>query len=215
MREERLGGLLYRWREDCFPLGEDSLALGAFATLRRGERVCDLGCGCGLLGLLLFRREPTVELLGVELFPPAAALAEENWRRSGVKGHVSAGDLRRREDLPPPGSCHGVICNPPYYAAGTGGVGRQGRSEESCTLEEVCAAAAWCLKNGGRLALVYPPTRLSELFCSLTAHSLEPKRLQFIRPSAAYPPSAALVECVKGGGRGLSVLPDRWKERGG
>ena len=50
---ERLGPYVYRQSDTCFPLGGDSLALAAFASVRRGDRVCDLGCGAGAL-LLLF-----------------------------------------------------------------------------------------------------------------------------------------------------------------
>ena len=42
-RTERLGRYTLVQTADCFPLGGDTLALGDFATLRRGWRVCDLG----------------------------------------------------------------------------------------------------------------------------------------------------------------------------
>ena len=62
--EERLGRFRYRWTETCFPLGGDSLALGEFCTLRRGDSVLDLGCGAGLLLLLCARREEGLTLTG-------------------------------------------------------------------------------------------------------------------------------------------------------
>ena len=44
-------------QEDGLPkLGRDSLVLAEFATLRDGWKVCDLGCGVGVLGLLSFRQ---------------------------------------------------------------------------------------------------------------------------------------------------------------
>ena len=45
MSVESLGPYTLTLTEDCFPLGEDSLALASFATLRPGWPVCDLGCG--------------------------------------------------------------------------------------------------------------------------------------------------------------------------
>ena len=50
---ERLGPYVYRQSDTCFPLGADSLRLAAFATVRRGDKVCDLGRGAGALLLLL------------------------------------------------------------------------------------------------------------------------------------------------------------------
>ena len=54
-RAERLwpGGPRYIYDEQCFPPSTDSFLLGSFAAPRRDERVCDLGAGAGLLGLLL------------------------------------------------------------------------------------------------------------------------------------------------------------------
>ena len=62
---ERLGPYVYRQSDTCFPLGGDSLALAAFASVRRGDRVCDLGCGAGALLLLLAARVSPLALSGV------------------------------------------------------------------------------------------------------------------------------------------------------
>ena len=61
---ERLGPYVYRQSDTCFPLGGDSLALAAFASVRRGDRVCDLGCGAGAL---LQRDSLGIQLLGAAL----------------------------------------------------------------------------------------------------------------------------------------------------
>ena len=50
---EHLDHFTLSWPEGVFPLGQDALALGRFATVRSGWRVCDLGTGSGLLLLLL------------------------------------------------------------------------------------------------------------------------------------------------------------------
>ena len=99
-RTERLGSFLLEQPEGVFPLGEDALALGAFATARRGWRVCDLACGSGAAGLLLLEREAELTLTGVERDPAAAALAGENYALNGVRGRVLTGDLRDRSLLP-------------------------------------------------------------------------------------------------------------------
>ena len=62
---ERLGPYTLVQPEGVFPLGEDALALGEFAALRRGWRVCDLGTGSGVLLLALAGREPSLTLWGV------------------------------------------------------------------------------------------------------------------------------------------------------
>ena len=56
-----------------FPPGTDSFCLAYFARPSRGDTVCDLGSGIGLLGTLLLAREESLFIENVELSAPAAA----------------------------------------------------------------------------------------------------------------------------------------------
>ena len=71
---EQLGPYTLLQEDGVFPLGEDALALGAFATLKKGWHVCDLGTGSGCLLLMLAGREPSLSLDGVERDPRAAQI---------------------------------------------------------------------------------------------------------------------------------------------
>lgn len=209
-REERLGSYTLRQPEGVFPLGEDALALGAFATVRRGWRVCDLGTGSGVALLLLAGREPSLALFGVEREPVSAQAARENLAENGLAGEIWTGDWRQAPFAP--GTFDLVVSNPPYFAPGTGGDGGGARMEgEGDGLESLCRAAARLLKNGGRFALCCRPERLAGLFAALGGAGLEPKRLQFAAHSPAHRPYLALTEAVRQGRPGLEVLPPRFR----
>ena len=195
----RQGGPCFYFDTELFAPTTDSFALGWFAAPKRGERVCDLGSGTGLLGTLLLAREPSLTLFCVEQNAAANALAEKGFAENGWAERVTlrTGDLRESSALPAAGS-----------GASAAGEARQAAREEvGCTLADVCAAAARVLRWGGRFALVHRPERLSDLFCTLRAHGLEPKRLRFVASSAENAPSLALVEARRGGKAGLSVEP--------
>ena len=59
-RAERLwpDGPRYRYDEQCFPPSTDSFLLGGFASLRRGEKVCDLGAGRVCWGFCCWQGNP-------------------------------------------------------------------------------------------------------------------------------------------------------------
>lgn len=206
---ERLGPYLYRQSDRGFPLGQDTLLLARFATLRRGWRVCDLGCGAGALLLLLPGREPSLSLTGVELDGPEAALARQNLAENGLTGRIHTADLRRVREVLPAGGFDLVVSNPPYFPLGAGTSGGAARAEERCTLAQVCAAAGYLTRSGGRFALVHRPERLCALLDTLRQHGLEPKRLQLVQAGPEHPPSALLLEAVRQGKPGLEVLPAR------
>ncbi len=197
-----------------FALSTDSMVLADFAALKPGQRVCDLGCGCGALGLLLLAREESLDITGIELQPQAAQLARENAARNGLSQfHVLCGDLREYRALLPANGFDVVISNPPYYPAGQGARCKSealaiARSELFCPLPELLACAAWCLRFGGRFFLVHKPERLTDLLAGLRACRLEPKRLQFVRHHPAADVSLVLIEARAGAKAGLSLLPD-------
>lgn len=209
-RTERIGRFLLR-QDSALPLlGTDSLLLSRFCTLRRGFRVLDLGCGVGVLAVLLADREPSLTLDGVEQNPEAAALARRNLAENGLKGTIAAGDLRARQ-LFSEGHYDLIVSNPPYFPTGTGPAATRrcaaARGELDCTLEELCQAAAPRLKTGGRFALVHRSERLTDLLCALRAHRLEPKRLRLVQARPDKPPKLVLLEAVRQGAPGLVTEP--------
>ena len=89
------GGPVYG-QDPAAPLGTDSVLLADFVSLRGAERGIDLGCGAGILSLLLLCREEKLHMTGLELREEAAALARENLERNGLseRSRILTGDIR-------------------------------------------------------------------------------------------------------------------------
>lgn len=211
-RIERLwpGGLRYVYDVGCFPPSTDSFLLGGFPCLRRGETVCDLGAGAGLLSLLLLAREPSLRVTALEQDSHACAMLRRNAAENGLTLHVVEGDLRDTAAMAP-GQFRLVVSNPPYFAPHTGAVADgsrgQARAELTADIDDVCAAAERLLQWGGRFCVVYRPERLAALLTAAVRHHLEPKRLRFVQKDAFSAPSLLLLECRRGGNPALTVEP--------
>ena len=67
-----------------FALGTDSVLLADFAADRRVRRFADLGCGAGVLTVLLLHALPQAAAVGVELQPDAAQLCRDNLTVNGL-----------------------------------------------------------------------------------------------------------------------------------
>ena len=204
------GGPVYR--AAGFPISTDSVLLSAFARLQGAPRCADLGCGAGLLLVLLGSRCPAARLTGVELNADAAEVARQNLAANGHSAHILTGDLRQHRALLPAGGFDLVIANPPYYPVASGAAAADSaraaaRSERTCTLQQLCAAAAWLCRTGGAFCLVHKPERLSELCVCMTQAGLEPKRLRFVCSRAGAAPSLILMEGRRGAKPGLTVQP--------
>ena len=205
------GGFTFTFDSESVKPSTDSFLLGAFSTLRRGERVCDLGAGIGLLGLLLMAREPSLSVTNIELHEEACALARRNAEANGLDTATLCADLRDDKAMPSAGSFDLVITNPPYFAPNSGlqaeGSRGEARCEQTATLEDVVRCGARLLRSGGRLAMVYRTERLAELLQTVQRCHLEPKRLRFIQHRVDTAPSLLLLECRKDGRPGLTAEP--------
>lgn len=204
------GGPSFYFDTELFPPSTDSFALGYFAAPKSGSKVCDLGCGTGLLGALLMARNAGLTLHNVELQERALALAGRTFAENGWQAEIALGDLRDAAVLPAAGTMDYAVSNPPYFRAGSGASApepsrQSAREESNCTIADVCTAAARVLRWGGSFAVVYRPERLVDLLVSLRAHGMEPKRLRFVQTKDV--PSLVLVESRRGGKPGLTVEP--------
>jgi len=197
-----------------FKLGTDSVLLADFIKLSGAKRGIDLGCASGAISLLLLSRLEKLHMTGLEIVPEAAELARENMAANGLteRSDIICGDIKEHRSLFKTGSFDLVAANPPYFPLERGfqspDEGRAGaRGESLCSLEDICAAASFLLKTGGSFCLVHKPERLSELFCTMTKHGLEPKRLRMVCHRADSAPNLVLVEGRRGGRPGLKAEP--------
>ena len=205
------GGPLF---QDAAPMRvtTDSVLLADFAAVRGGEKGADLGCGSGLLMVLLLRRESGLQMTGFEIQPEALRLAEENLRINGLleRAELVCGDLRETVKRLPNGGFDFVISNPPYFLPESGrmppdGARETARGETALKLPELCAAASRLCRSGGRIFLCHRPERLVSLLQEMRAHHLEPKRIRFVHHDLHAPASLLLLEGRKDGKPGLSV----------
>ena len=206
-------GPIYRYR--AHPPCTDSLLLADFAETA-GVRSCiDLGCGEGLLMLLLCARSPELRIDGVELCEENAALCRRNMADNALSGRVNVihGDLRLCTNTLPSGAYDLIISNPPYFPAGGGysspdAIRSAAREEHGLTPADLCAAAARLCRNGGRFVVVYRSDRLTDLICAMRSAHLEPKRMRFVAHSVEAKPGLVLVEaCRNARPGGLVCLP--------
>ena len=111
------GGFRFVWEDSLFRPSTDSFLLSSLPRLRPGLRVCDLGCGTGLLALLLLQRQRALQVTGMDIQPAAIALAEQAVEENGLTDHLSflCADLRQTRQHFVTGSFDLVVCNPPYY----------------------------------------------------------------------------------------------------
>ena len=196
--------------DKAFCFGIDALLLAAFARMKKGDRVFDLGCGNGILELLLCDRAKELKsahgaadchFTGLEVQPKAAEMARESVRLNSLERQIEIveGDIKSVRESFPAQAADLVISNPPYMkpsAAKENSTDEKtiARHEVLCSLDDVIAAARWLLKSSGAFYMIHRPYRLSEIFSSLEKHRLTPRRMQLVYPKIEQAPEMVLIE---------------------
>lgn len=201
-------------REDEFRFSLDAVLLANFATVRGDSRAVDMGTGTGAVGLFLLSRG-VATVSGLELNPCLAGMAARTATLNSLSDRMQiiCGDVKQIKSNYFAGAVDLVTANPPYRLPSSGQISPKtgvamARHETAAGLREFVQAAAFLLRNRGRLAMIHLPERLTDICIEMRNAGLEPKRLRFVHPFSDRAPRMVLIESVKSGAHaGLSVMP--------
>ncbi len=196
--------------DPIFKITTDSVLLAHFAGGKPFSRCMDLGCGGGLLSVLLHERFPEAAFDSVDIRPDAVEACLKNYDANGVYGEVVCADLRQYRTIGGQGEYDLVVCNPPYYYAGkpSPDPDRAAARDGALSPAQFSGAASYLLRRGGEFCLVHKPEFLTDIFAAMRLADIEPKRLRFVTHKADSAPSLALISGRRGGRPGLTALPN-------
>lgn len=197
----------------------DAVLLADFADIGPGQAVADLGAGVGIIGIILARRIGYGRVVLVELQPRLAALARRNITNNALGPDMDVLEMDWNDltaDLVHQpmvgGQVDYVVCNPPYRSLGTGRVNPNNeeaiaRHEIRGSLVGMIKAAKQLLVPGGKLAVIYPASRMARLMAELKNRGFEPKRMRMVHSRTHEGARFVMVEAKMNAGEELDVLP--------
>ncbi|MGN0729112.1 tRNA1(Val) (adenine(37)-N6)-methyltransferase [Treponema sp.] len=187
-----------------FRFGIDAVLLSAFAGTKGKLRACDLGSGNGIIPLLMTSQNPGLEFDCIEIQKKAADMAERTMRLNGLneKIRIHCADIKASPALLGKNRFDIVVSNPPYIEVSGGNTNRTkslsiARHEILCSLEDIINAASCLLKPHGKFFIIHKPFRIPQIFMLLQKHSLAPKRMQLVFPTAQKEASMVMLESEK------------------
>ena len=209
------GNLICYQNENGYRFSVDSVLLAHFSLSWKKATVLDMGCGCGILSLLLLYKNYAGidEIVGVEVQNSLVQIAQKNCQVNKFedKLNIIHGDYRDIRNLCQAETFTHIICNPPFFPVGSGRTNENtesllARHQITASPDDVAACVAFALKNKGIFTTIFPAEFLMDLFSALNSRKIQVKRMQLVY---SYPlaegASLVLLECVKNGGVGLKI----------
>lgn len=199
---------------DGYRFSIDAILLAAAHEPKSGQKIVDLGTGCGIIPLILAHRHPDLRIFGVEMQPDLADLACSNVERNRMADRIRI--LQTDMRMLAPGQIDGpadlVVSNPPYRKAESGRINPNtqraiARHEIHLTLEQLLQTVRRILRTGGRFLTIYPAERAVDLLDLMRDNDLEPKRMTAIHSRRSESAKLILVHGIMHGNPGLIIDP--------
>jgi len=136
-------------------------------------------------------------------------LAKTNFQLNDVKVNLINDDIKNFKKLFKANQFDYIISNPPYFKPNSNLSKNKelniARYEIYLSIEDLFSISKYLLKDKGKLFLVYPTDRVTELINIGKNYNLELKRARFVYPSIEDNATHMLSEFVKGGKPKLTV----------
>ena len=224
--------------KDGYRYNSDSLFLWDFArkncSFKASQSLLDVGCGCGILGLLL-ARDFNCALSCIDIQPQNCQLAQINAGANDIKASIICADFFKEWESGnsagnskensvgnsagnfgiPSQSCQRnqiferIICNPPFYDFGGENKNAHKNTSRNASSFDISAFASKCSKllaPKGELVLCYDARLIDRLLQALLEAGLKPIKLAFLHSKPSKPANVVLVAAKKGAKSPLCVF---------
>ncbi|MCI6988764.1 MAG: methyltransferase [Campylobacter sp.] len=158
----------------------------------------EVGCGCGVIGLLLKRDFDRVELHMLDIQKINAKICTKNAKFNGLECKITRGDFRNfksemKFDL--------IFANPPFYHSGikksTNPHIAISRYSENLDLWDFVKVANSHLSSKGELIFCFDAKQIDMVIACLKEFKLNLCKVQFIHPNRQKPANLVLVQAKK------------------
>jgi tRNA1Val (adenine37-N6)-methyltransferase len=164
----------------------DAVLLAHFLRIEVNEIALEIGCGNGVIPILLSRLKQFRKIVAVEIQLELADLARANVERNGAERiEIIHSDAKQLGERLAANSFDLLYSNPPYRELGSGKLNPSrekaiARHEIHLKLEDLISIADYFLKPEGRLSLILPTFRENDWMKLLAKHKFSLAARQYV-----------------------------------
>ena len=161
-------------------VGTDGVLLGSWCDVEDAKMVLDIGCGTGLIALMVAQRNPDALIKAIDISSEAIKDCEANFYNSPWQQRVTSQEISLQEfcatsmeqfDL--------IVCNPPYFKnslKSEKGNKNLARHDDSLPFSLLLELVSSLLSAKGRLSIIIPFERADEAIAIAKINNLNLSR---------------------------------------
>ena len=206
-------------KKDGFRFSVDAVILSDFFSPTRKGKILDIGCGNGIIPILLYSKGKGEDITGVEIQEENCELALKNVKLNNLEEYIKIenDDVKK---YPKGNTFDYIISNPPYMEVD----GKKqnilscksiARHELTLNLYDLIRNAKRLLKPVGSITLVHRSYRFTDISRILEDCGFSLKRVRFVYYSKDRNSNLVLVEAFKGKKCKLEIEPPLFLEECG
>ena len=180
--------------KSAMKVGTDGVLLGSWASCKNCKKILDIGCGTGLITLMLAQRNTKSNIIGIEIDKIASQEAQLNITNSdwGERIEIKNTSLQKfntktKFDL--------IVSNPPFFAQNKSGQRRDiARRSNKLSFEELIKNTTGLLAEKGTFSVIIPKDS-EEYFCKIaTLNKLYINRVCYIKGNESSEVKRVMLE---------------------
>lgn len=206
-------------KKDGFRFSVDAVILSDFFSPTKKGKILDIGCGNGIIPILLYSKGKGEDITGVEIQEENCELALKNVKLNNLEEYIKIENSDVKE-YPKGNTFDYIISNPPYMEVD----GKKqnilscksiARHELTLNLYDLIRNAKRLLKPVGSITLVHRSYRFTDISRILEDCGFSLKRVRFVYYSKDRNSNLVLVEAFKGKKCKLEIEPPLFLEECG
>ena len=190
--------------EKGYRFSMDPFILAAHVKPMGFEKIIDIGCGCGIISLILALKYPDLRITGVEIQKELAGFAKENVINNRLEKtiHIIHENIKNIDIIDINGKADIIVSNPPYKKKGTGRLNPDSqkaiaRHEIFLDIELLLNCSNRLLKEQGRFYIIFPAQRLPELMLTMEKYNFSPDFIRFVHIKKNQEAKLVILRAVK------------------
>ena len=192
--------------EKGYKFSSDSFLLCSEIPRLTNQTILDIGCGSGVIPLILKAENPEVEIFGVEIQKELADIAKNNVKKNSMEQSIqiicqdikllSAQDFNKKIDI--------IVSNPPYKKENSGRLNPDkqkaiARHEIKLNISEFFICCKRLLVPNGKVYIIFPAERIADLFKNMEENKITPETIRFVHTRKKDNAKLVIVSGIRNG----------------